>query len=326
LAACNGSDSAVIDAIQADAGFPAERWPSARIPNERDWVDRGLIFGHGEPGDWDHILWGGFAGTVIKKDGTYLLYYQGSRTYSKELGTVTDRAIGVATSRDGIRFEKSAANPVLVWQPNDGPEEGAVSSGALIGPDGRLNFYYGANTEIDKFNVYADARIAISPDGIQFSDRGTVLEHDDSSVWGFGDELFPILALTEAGAFYLYYLPNGGRRSGRLSVAWGPDYDDLTWSGEVEAPAHELKVWSMASAVRLDDHRYAIFMNEEEQLQVRLVDLERPWRVSAVIRTYEFDNVASAFVLHDEQTGVWYLYYQAADFSGYGVRTAALAD
>ena len=326
LTACDGTDPSGSVTVDDDVGFPAERWPSVRIPDASDWVDHGLILAQGEPGDWDHILWGGFAGSAIKRDGTHFLYYQGSSRYDEELGTVTDRAVGVATSRDGLRFEKSPANPVLTWQPNDGPEEGAVSTAALIGSEGQTILYYGANTEIDKFSVHADARVATSRGGIEFTDRGVVLAHDDSSVWGFGDELFPILALTEAGSSYLYYLPNGGRRSGHLSVAWGPGYHDFQWSGEVQAPTIELKVWSMASAVRLGDHGYGLALNEGGRLQIRLVDLARPWRVSEPIHTYEFDNMSSAFVLHDETTGVWYLYYQAADFSGYGVRTATIAE
>jgi len=32
-------------------------------------------------GEWDYYLWGGFAFSVIKKDDTYFLYYQGSSDY-----------------------------------------------------------------------------------------------------------------------------------------------------------------------------------------------------------------------------------------------------
>ena len=326
VTACERTSSPETRGAEADFAFPSERWPEPRIPHTSDWVDRGTILEQGEPGAWDHLLYGGFTGTVIKRDGTLFLYYQGARAFDEELQTVTDRAIGVATSQDGLRFEKSASNPVVTWQPNDGPEEGAVSGAALAEPQGQVVLYYGGNTQINRRNVRADGRLALSDDGILFSDHGVVLGHADSARWGFGDELFPILALSDGGDVYVYYVPSGSRRRWRLSVAWGPAYTDLRWSGEVQAPAADLNAWSMASAVRLGARRYAVFLNQRGQpgMQVRLVDLERPWRVSETVRTYDFDNMASGIVFRDEETQVWYLYYLSSDFSGYGVRTASL--
>jgi hypothetical protein len=46
-----------------------------RIPAQSDWVDYGMIFEAGAEGEWDYYLWGGFALSAIKKNGTYYLYY-----------------------------------------------------------------------------------------------------------------------------------------------------------------------------------------------------------------------------------------------------------
>src|SRR5215204_3665058 len=55
-----------------------------RIPAQADWVDYGIIFEAGVEGEWDYYLWGGFAFSIIKKNDTYYLYYQGSSDYRTE--------------------------------------------------------------------------------------------------------------------------------------------------------------------------------------------------------------------------------------------------
>src|ERR671912_1919095 len=87
-----------------------------RIPSQTDWVDHGTILEAGSQGEWDYYLWGGFAFSVIKKEDTYYLYYQGSSDYRTEYDqTVLWRAIGVANSSDGVRFSKHKINPILTW-------------------------------------------------------------------------------------------------------------------------------------------------------------------------------------------------------------------
>jgi hypothetical protein len=46
------------------------------IPTLNDWQAGSLAFSHGSEGEWDFILWGGFANSLIKKGNTYYLYYQ----------------------------------------------------------------------------------------------------------------------------------------------------------------------------------------------------------------------------------------------------------
>ena len=82
------------------------------IPAATDWVDFGPIFERGGLGDWDLLLWGGFGGSAVKSAGVYYLYFQGAsgyRPYPDE--GASRRAIGVATSRDGVNFEKYPGNP-----------------------------------------------------------------------------------------------------------------------------------------------------------------------------------------------------------------------
>ena len=48
------------------------------FPSLDDWDAGRLAFSHGAEGEWDYILWGGFANSLIRKGNTYYLYYQGS--------------------------------------------------------------------------------------------------------------------------------------------------------------------------------------------------------------------------------------------------------
>jgi hypothetical protein len=135
---------------------------SLAIPTQSDWIDCGPIFSAGAEGEWDYYLWGGFASTVVKKDGIFYLYYQGSDGYDDDWAHRYLALNRVATSNDGFNFTKYAQNPVLTWFPHNNLEEGAVSGGAFIDATGEIAIYYGANRWIGGSEVNADGRLAIS--------------------------------------------------------------------------------------------------------------------------------------------------------------------
>ncbi len=70
------------------------------------WVKRpDPVFTHGRPGEFDERRVGG--GNVVERDGWYLMFYIG---YSY----ITDAAIGLARSRDGITgWERHPQNPII---------------------------------------------------------------------------------------------------------------------------------------------------------------------------------------------------------------------
>lgn len=294
------------------------------IPKQGEWVDRGLILEKGKKGDWDYYMYGGFTGTAIKRDGVYFLYYQGARDYSEKYGTVTYRSIGVATSNDGLNFTKYAHNPVIKWFPNNGIEEGAASGGATVLEDGRIAIYYGANTEESKWTVNADGRLAVSADGLSFTDQGVVLNHRDRSVWGFGDELFPIIAFHDDGTWYLYYIPNGCPQSGELGVVWGRQGEDSIQCEAAVSEGKKVKVWGMGGYAKIGSDTYALFLNNtrKRQMEVRAVHLDSPERLSRVIRRYGFDHFAQGTVLLDDARNTWYMYYRKPTHEGYHLRIA----
>lgn len=294
------------------------------IPAQSDWVDQGIILEAGAEGDWDYYLWGGFAFSAIKKDATYYLYYQGSSDYRTEYDeTVLWRAIGVATSSDGIHFTKYEGNPVLTWFPNQNGEEGAVSSGVTLGEQGETFLFYGANTHESPTSVNADVRVASSLDGFNFTDLGLALNRNDRSVWGAGDELFSVTAIYDSGKWFVYYIPNGTSEGGLLGVAYGNQYDALDQSSAVTSGGESISVWGTAGHVRLDTESYALVLNNvrENRTEVRLVSLQTPNIASEPVAIYHFDEVQQAVLLLDEERETWFMYYRTHENS-YGVKLA----
>lgn len=333
------------------------------IPTQEDWVDQGIIFTrgnegpNGEPGDWDAHLWGGFAGCVVKKDSTFFLYYQGSDQYIDDpLYTVARRKIGIATSSDGITWTKYAGNPVIEYNPSGSPEtyieEGAVSCGATV-ENGETVMYYGG--DIAEFGsthyVNSNGWVVTSSDGYDFNvspgNYGTkVLDFNDSSVWGYGDELFPVMSVKapETNQWIVYYVPNGVPQAKKLGVAWGNSMDNLTnvSSNGVTDPSGNVPNWGMTGGVvSLNDGTYAVFttydsVNSNNQnvrkIDVRTMNPNNPAQFSNVVETYDFSNdpnTPSGFtggtVYFDQDSNTWFMYYRNGDSTAYGVKTASIA-
>jgi hypothetical protein len=301
---------------------------SIDIPAQSDWVDYGTIFEAGMEGEWDLYLWGGFAFSVIKREDTYYLYYQGSSDYRTEYDeTVLWRAIGVATSPDGIHFTKYEGNPILTWSPNQSGEEGAVSSGITVGEQGDTFLFYGANIQASRTTVNADIRVASSPDGFRFTDLSVVLDRMDRSVWGGGDELFSVDAIYDSGKWIVYYIPNGTAESGLLGVAYGDQYNAPMQSSVVTGSGQPLSVWGTAGHVKLSQDMYALILNNvrEHRTEVRLASLHTPNILSEPIAVYQFDEVQQALLLLDRENETWFMYYRTFANS-YGVKLAPAGD
>lgn len=315
--------------VSFSAGCSSIEPPSTtdiHIPSQSEWVDHGIILEAGAEGEWDYYLWGGFAFSVLKKDGLYFLYYQGSSDYRTEYDeTVLWRAIGVATSNDGVHFTKYEGSPVLTWLPNQKGEEGAVSSGVTLDEEGTFFLYYGANSEISRSTINADVRVASSRDGFNFTDLGKVLDHEDRTVWGYGDELFPVNAIYESGRWIVYYIPNGSPQSGQLGVAYGNGYDTLNRSSMITSNKNPVSVWGTAGHIKLDAETYALILNNvrEGRTEVRLMSPQTPHLLSEPVAVYQFDDVQQATLLLDREKAAWFLYYRTHENS-YGVKIAPM--
>jgi hypothetical protein len=298
-----------------------------KIPAQSDWVDYGQIFDAGELGEWDYQLYGGFTNSVVKRDGIFYLYYQGASGYRTTPDeTVTWRAIGVATSPDGINFTKSDQNPVIAWFPNGNGEEGAVSAGTVLDDQGNIVVHYGANSEQSESLISADVRAAVSQNGLDFADMGAVIEHGDPNIWGSRDEIFPIISIHDGDQWLVYYLPNGIIQSGWLGVAWGDQYDHFTKSNRARSGFLPVKGWGTGSYAEIAPDKYALFINNvrEGTVQVRLTSLNDPANLSAPVETYRFGDVLQASIYLDKEARTWFMFYRGADH--YGVKVAPAGD
>src|SRR5262245_934369 len=88
---------------------PSIRAQSAAIPAQSAWTDYGLVldaapFGQG----WDTFYEDYTPIALLKKDGTYFLYYSGADNYISQRDNVgpAHRELGVATSADGVHWTK----------------------------------------------------------------------------------------------------------------------------------------------------------------------------------------------------------------------------
>lgn len=290
-----------------------EREYSGHFPSGADWIDIGPIFMAGEAGEWDRYLWGGFSTAILKKDETYFLYYQGASSYRYAFDeTVCGRAIGVATSHDGINFEKFEGNPVITWAPNKECEEGAASVAMATDHNGDILAFYGANTALDARSVNADARLARSSDGLNFHDEGIVLDHKDSTVWGSGDELFPITAAHTDDMWLLYYLPNHKGFSRQLGVAWGKSPFELEHSSAVTKQTQEtVSMWGTGSHIKPAPHTdmLVLFNNQEDTLQAWSISSGSPQHLGDLLESHTLENAVHAVVMLDKTRSTWFLYY-----------------
>ncbi|MCU7493369.1 MAG: hypothetical protein HF300_05565 [Ignavibacteria bacterium] len=96
-----------------------------------------------------------WAGSVIKKDGTYYMFYN----YAKING---DRAMCLATSTDGVQWTKYSGNPVL--KANQSWEGSGIFSPSVIYDNGQFKMVY--------MNYYNDGfGMANSIDGINWTKK-----------------------------------------------------------------------------------------------------------------------------------------------------------
>lgn len=290
------------------------------IPSLNDWDSGSLALSHGAEGEWDAILWGGFANSLIKKGNTYYLYYQGSSSYDDQCESVAHRAIGVATSTDGINWVKSPKNPVITWTSQGSIEEGATSSAAWLGQDGKIYLYYGANTG-SGCNVNTNARLAVSEDGETFQDAGEVLSGKDPNVWGSGDEIFPIGISSHENKWYLYYTPNGVPLARKLGVAIGNS--PATFTQSMGLNDSTLPAWGPVSVILNEDHSVLVTNPNDGSGNIHFYqfDANNPSVVQAVT-SYAVPNCNQASVLYEAGTHHWMMSCRDQNAENYYIRNA----
>jgi len=297
---------------QVDTPIPDSR---ISIPQTSEWIDEGIAIEKGGSGSWELRLGGAISpGAMVKKNGTYFLYYIGADGDRSTDGGPRHRALGVATSMDGIHFVKYTGNPIIKFLPHHNEEEGIFSVAAMIDADGTVLLFYGAMDagNATSTSVESDVRLAVSNDGTQFNDIGNVLSHSDKTVWGYGDELFPVGAFRFVNTYYIYYIAKGRGAYWNLGLAWGSDKTRLTNSRAVIKSGDWIA--GGGDAVILDDNVIALFLFrvtspdwKNRYLDIRKASFRSPSELSARVETYS--GLAHTLVYFDRDNTKWFMYF-----------------
>ncbi|MBS0261840.1 MAG: hypothetical protein JSS02_07775 [Planctomycetes bacterium] len=137
------------------------------------WEPKGAVLTPGPQGSWDSLSVGRPA--VLYEEGVFKLWYDGRKDFPPgtpvqgvPLSPTSRRSVGYATSKDGLRFTRPSADPVF------GNDAGAVDV-QRVGR--RLVMVYESRE---------GTRLALSPDGTTWVDRGTVIKQSGTPIDAFG--------------------------------------------------------------------------------------------------------------------------------------------
>ena len=285
------------------------------IPQESDWLDYGAVIPSGPAGAWDDGL--GMAppmSTIVRKDGSFFFYYVGFDGIRASDEGERNRTVGVATSRDGIRFAKHEGNPIITYRPNNNEEEAAGGVAATVDAEGNIVMYWGAadagsptSTSVD-----SDIRLSTSSDGLTFTDQGDIISHLNPAVWGYGDELFPLGVYQYGESWHLYYIAKGlFGIDWDVGLASGPAPDQLTQTRCALAKGSGSNYFGGGSIVALGPDTYAIFLvrnNGAPFVEVRTFSPQTPHLLSAPVAVYSVPNLREATVFLDHERKTWFMY------------------
>jgi hypothetical protein len=290
--------------------LPASASSSSVFPETSDWKDQGVVIGPGT--GWDKRLSGMLSPcSVINKGGKYYLYYIGADGNRSTDGGPRRRALGVAISTDGVKFEKHSGNPIIEYLPHRNEEEGVFSATALVS-ENNVFLYYGGMIARDQKSeaVASDIRLATSGDGLDFSDKGVVISHKDSSVWGYGDELFPVGSYKSDDSWNVYYIAKGKGVKWGLGVAMGQGATSFNRTRAVltAAPYGDTEV------VKLADNSVGVLvgLRSTNIAQARRLSGNEPYSLSEPVVNYKFNTKApeeNFALLLDQDKDSWFLYY-----------------
>ena len=288
------------------------------IPTQADWTDQGSTgIANGLAGEWDDRLAGISPGAVVKKDGTYYLYYIGADGDRSSDGGPRHRGLGLATSTDGLTYTKYSGNPVISHLPHFNEEEGVFSVAATLDENGNIVLYYGAVWAVDEVTSTVDVYFGLtrSSDGIHF----THIPYPRRTV---GAEETPVGVYEHNGTWYVYYINTAGWN---LDVLSGPEIDDLPTSQGVLSGG--TNIIGGGDVVDIGNGNIAVFLFRDftqKDIEVRTAAKTSPQTLSAVVETYDFANVDHSSVFADVDTSTWFMYYKEPTADAIHVKTAPL--
>ena len=147
--------------------------------------------------------------SVILKDGIYYNYYSG---WDK-----TAWRTGLATSIDGVNWEKYNKNPILDIRENEWDNTYIAANGSAVLFQDKIYYFYQG---ISQGTTDSKIGLAVSENGKEFGERTkeAVLTAGESGAWDSAGVADPYV-IEINGTLYLYYLGQDRFGVQRLGVA-----------------------------------------------------------------------------------------------------------
>ena len=335
--------TAGIDLLQLRASISAGSWTSMTtplatyfdnvshhplVPRFEEYTNGPVnILPHGDPAEYDEILWGGQApASIIKFNGLFFMYYVGADGYDTPLDTPTNRALCLATSPDGVNWTKYASNPVVTYTTGGSVEEG-VGGAAVIVNGSTIHLYYSAIRDTGGGLVDLDIRYRSSTDGYSFGSDQLILTVP-------GDEYNTQTVIHDGTDYHLYITgPMGGgkgvvrRYSGSSPTSLA--FQEITLN-EIIGTAKGIDPNTLITTddvVMVLDYRDSA----RKRYQIRTVDKTVPsdfgqWLFQWTIGVW--GDTGAVTILYDDVNDVWFIYIldltngaNAGDFVSYWLGT-----
>ncbi|MEA3287817.1 MAG: hypothetical protein U9Q77_10650, partial [Candidatus Marinimicrobia bacterium] len=182
-----------------------------------------LILEVGPPGAFDADGVKKF--TVIHDETGYKLWYTGLNL------TDDTQQIGLATSADGINWEKYGQNPVIPSGPSGSWNEIWSKDPSVLKIDGAYHMWY-SGKEAEGDNAIG---LAYSMDGISWQEyeNNPIIFHNPDMEWESAWITFPKVTIREDGSLVMFYVGSAGV-NWQIGMAHSPD--GITWTKHLNNP------------------------------------------------------------------------------------------
>ena len=212
----------------------------AKVDQLDNWKRSDPLFELGAAGAFD-ARWCVLPHVVQLQDKSWRLYYTGNAGRGSGLSAFP--GMGIANSRDGVKWSRSNGQAVLALSGQHGdPDAVGIAGGSVIqvrAKDGtqQWRFYYTGCPTIGKphaLNQQKTICLAVSHDGVKWTKRGAVMlrdlkrDYEDIGVAG------PVVHQQPDGSFRMWYSAIG-TRSGYYSICYAESDDGVHWRRGLKA-------------------------------------------------------------------------------------------
>jgi len=177
------------------------------------------------PKEWDsHSV---AAPIVWADDSSYYMLYQG---WNKGSGP---RLLGLATSRDGLHWERNKTNPVMV--PGSNWEKQGFECGCLLQREGKFWLYYTGMSEKTRIGLATSSDLQ---NWHRYS-QNPILDVGDEDAWDGNGVAFPAVVRRPGGWMMMY--GGYGKQSMQLGLAYSKD--GKLWEKYAHNPNFTQRSW-----------------------------------------------------------------------------------